>query len=112
MKQLRPFLTALLGLTLWVQGLAIATAPVPVATADNAMEMPCHGDAGVSINPCDCCDDSCTDMAGCVVGSFAGAPFRPLQLAAATQAAVPATAWSPKTAVPPFPLRPPIVSHA
>jgi hypothetical protein len=114
MQKLRPFLTALLGLTLWVQGFAIAAAPVAVAAdaADTAIEMPCHGDAAASVAACDCCDGDCDDMAGCVVGSFAGAPAVLLQADLTPQAAIAARAWSVKTAVSPLPLRPPIVSHA
>jgi hypothetical protein len=114
MQKLRPFLTALLGLTLWVQGFAIAAAPVAVAAdaADAAMEMPCHGDAAASVAACDCCDGNCDNMAGCVVGSFAGAPSvstaadAPLHLAIATRG------WSSQTAAPARSLRPPIASHA
>ncbi len=114
MQKLRPFLTALLGLTLWVQGFAIAAAPVAVAAeaADAAMEMPCHGAAAAGVAACDCCDGDCDDMAGCAVGSFAGAPVVLLQADVALQAPAAARTWSVKTTVSPLPLRPPIVSHA
>ena len=58
----RPFVTALLGLTLWVQGLALAAAPVEMpdaAASAMEMEMPCHGDAATA--PCDCCDGDCNE---------------------------------------------------
>lgn len=114
MQKLQPFLTALLGLTLWVQGFAIAAAPVAVAAdaAESAIEMPCHGDAAASVAACDCCDGDCDDMAGCVVGSFAGAPVALPQADVAPQAPVAAGNWSVKTALSPLPLRPPITSHA
>ena len=111
MPKLRPFLTAVLGLMLWVQGVAIAAAPVAVANAaDSAVEMPCHGSAAVSA--CDCCDGDCPDMAGCAIGHFAAGPAAPLQFAAAVQSVVAARGWSLKTVVLTLPLRPPIVSHA
>jgi len=113
MQKLRPFLTALLGLTLWVQGLAIAATPSPVADhADTTMEMPCHGDEAPGIASCDCCDGDCEDMAGCVVGSFAAAPATLVQADAPAHAAVATRAWSAKTAISPLPLRPPIVSRS
>ena len=114
MQKLRPYLTALLGLTLWVQGLAIAAAPVALAadTAETAIEMPCHGDAAASVAACDCCDGDCNDMAGCVVGSFAGAPVVLLQADVTPQTAAAARTWSVTTAISPLPLRPPIASHA
>src|SRR5690349_2165656 len=109
MQKLRPLLTAVLGLMLWVQGLAIAAAPVEAPTdAASAMEMPCHG----ATAPCDCCDGDCPDMAGCVIGSFAGTPATAAPLVRVAQAHVTARGWSAKTAVLPLPLRPPIVSHA
>ncbi len=113
MEKLRPFLAAILGLTLWVQGFAIAAAPIAVAdqATESAMEMPCHSDAVAST--CDCCDGDCADMAGCVIGHFfAAAPAAPVPLAAAPHAAAAPRGWSPKTAVLSLPVRPPIVSHA
>ena len=108
MRKLRPFLTAVLGLMLWVQGIALAAAPLP-PTQDSAMEMPCHGDPA----PCDCCAGDCPDMAGCVIGHFfAALPATPALPATAVHAAVTTGAWSPKTAVLPLPLRPPITVHA
>ena len=114
MEKLRPFLAAILGLTLWVQGVAIAAAPVAAAdAADSAMEMPCHGDEAPSQLPCDCCDGGCADMAGCVIGHFfAAAPAVPAPLAAAPHAAIAPRCWSLKTAVLSLPVRPPIATHA
>lgn len=113
MQKLRPYLTALLGLTLWVQGLAIAAAPTAATDeAESAMEMPCHGDEAPGVSLCDCCDGDCASLTGCVVGSFVGAAAVLVPAEAPAQAAVAAHAWSAKTAVPPLPLRPPIVSHA
>jgi hypothetical protein len=118
MEKLRPFLAAFLGLTLWVQGMAIAAAPAAMAdaapaAADTAMEMPCHGDeAAPSVSPCDCCDGDCANMTGCVVGSFVGAATVPVAADPPAHAAIAARTWSAKTAVSPLPLRPPITSHA
>ena len=111
MQTLRPILTALLGLTLWVQGLAIAAAPVAVPDEPAAMEMPCHGDAKTA--PCDCCDGDCPDMASCVIGSFfAAAPVAPAPLAVNARATATPYGWSLKTAVLSLPVRPPIIFHA
>jgi hypothetical protein len=114
MQRFRPFLTALLGLTLWVQGLAIAAAPAAMAAqdADTSMEMPCHGDDPAPASPCDCCDGDCANMTGCVVGSFVGAAALLVPADPPDHAAVATHAWSAKTAVSPLPLRPPITSHA
>ena len=115
MTRLRPLLAAILGLTLWAQGFAIAAAPVAVAdeAAESATEMPCHGDEAPSLPPCDCCDGDCADMAGCVIGHFfAAAPAVPVPLAAAPHAAAAPRGWSAKTAVLSLPVRPPIVFHA
>lgn len=118
MKRHRPLLSAVLGLMLCVQGLAIAAAPVDVAaaqaesTADSAMAMPCHGDSAAGA-PCDCCDGDCPDMASCVIGHFFAAPpstaalFEP-----AAPVAVATGGWSLQTAVLSLPVRPPIASHA
>ena len=127
MQKHRPFLTALLGLTLWVQGLAIAAAPGTMAAqaADAAMaasadpapaaslETPCHGDEPApAVSPCDCCDGDCANMTGCVVGSFAAAPAAAMQAEAPPYIVIAARPWPPQTAVPLLPLRPPIVFHA
>ena len=114
MKRLRPFLAAILGLTLWVQGVAIAAAPVAVAdeAAESATEMPCHGDEAPSLPPCDCCDGDCAGMAGCAAGSVAGAPFVSAAAEAPLHVAIAARSWSAQTAVLPLPIRPPITSHA
>lgn len=111
MQGLRPLLTAVLGLTLWVQGLAIATAPIAAtAQAASALAIPCHGATDGA--PFDCCDSDCPDMAGCVIVPLAGAPATAMIAMPALQPAVATRGWSVQTAVPPFPLRPPIVSHA
>jgi hypothetical protein len=114
MVKLRPLLAAVLGLMLWVQGLAIAASPLDVAAqpAQSAMEMPCHGGA-TDVAPCDCCDGDCPDMASCVIGHFFAAPpatVAPFEPAA--HAAVAVRGWSLKTAVLSLPVRPPIVIHA
>lgn len=113
MKKLRPYLTAILGLMLWVQGMAVAAAPVKVAEDPaSAMEMPCHGKDSAGAAACACCDDACPDMASCVIGHFAGTPVTALHFTVIAQAAIPAAGWSLQTSVPPLPLRPPIASHA
>jgi hypothetical protein len=113
MKRFRPLLAAVLGLMLWFQGMAMAAAPVELATdqAESAMEMPCHGDSAEVA--CDCCGGDCPDMASCVIGSFfAAMPATSAPLAPAVQTVAASHAWSLKTAVPSLPVRPPIVSHA
>ena len=116
MPKLRPLLAAFLGLTLSVQGLAIAAAPVAAAdepaSAAAAAEMPCHGDEAPAVSPCDCCDGDCTNMTGCVVGSFVGAATVVVPADAPVQAAIATYAWPVKTASSPLPLRPPITSNA
>jgi hypothetical protein len=113
MDKLRPFVAAVLGLTLWVQGVAIAAAPVaPVEEADSAMEMPCHGDPAPTVSPCDCCDGDCSNMTGCVVGSFVGAAAVVVPADPPAHAVIAARAWPVKTALSPLPLRPPITSNA
>jgi hypothetical protein len=114
MMRFRPLLTALLGLLFWVQGMAMAAAPVdvPADAADSAMEMPCHGDA-TELAPCDCCDGDCPDMASCAVGHFFTAPPSAVApVAPAAQALAAAGGWSLKTAVLSLPVRPPIALHA
>ena len=114
MEKLRPFLAAVLGLTLWVQGFAIAAAPIAVAdeAAESSMETPCHGDEAPSLPPCDCCDGDCPDMSGCAAGSFAAAPTAPAQTDAPLHVAIATRGWSSQTDVPSLSPRPPIVSHA
>lgn len=113
MEKLRPLLTAVLGLMFWVQGMAMAAAPVAVAEKPaSAMEMPCHGGDATEADACACCDDACPDMASCVIGHYADAPASTMHLAAAPQSALPAAGWSLQTSVLPLPLRPPIVTHA
>lgn len=113
MQKLRPLLAALLGLMLWVQGVAIAAAPIASAeAADSAAQMPCHGDPAPAVSACDCCDGDCTSMTGCVVGSFVGASTAPVPADPPARAAIVARTWSAKTVVSPLPLRPPITSHA
>ena len=113
MQKLRPYLTALLGLLLWFQGLAIAAAPIAVAeAAASAMEMPCHDGAATDGAPFNCCDSDCPNMAGCILVSFAGTPATATVAALTPQPVVPARGWSAQTAVPPLPLRPPIASRA
>ena len=112
MEKLRPFLAVVLGLTLWVHGLAIAAAPVATVAAASAAEMPCHGDQAPSAASCDCCDSGCADMMSCATGSIAGTPFVPVPVVPPLHAAIAVRGWTPQTAVLPLPLRPPIVSHA
>ncbi len=114
---LRPILSVALGLGFLVQGVAVAAAPYalpanPAAAEQAAMDVPCHGAAPVQANAHDCCDAGCADMASCALGHLAAAPVTPLQLNPARQAAVTTATWPLKTAVPPFPLRPPISFHA
>ncbi len=71
MKRFRPFVSALLGLTLLVQGFAVSAAPVAPASATSALaqmttqDMPCHGHkAALASHHCPCkghcqCPDVC-----------------------------------------------------
>ena len=112
MARLRPWLAAVLGLMLSVQGLAIAAADDAASAAEAAAQMPCHGDEAPAVPPCDCCDGDCSNMTGCVVGSFLGAAPVLVPADPPAPAAVAARTWSAKTAVSPLPLRPPITSNA
>ena len=113
MQKLRPFVAAILGLTLWVQGVALAAAPSAAAeAADGGEQMPCHGDEAPAVSPCDCCDGDCVNMTGCVVGSFVAAAAIVVPADPPARAAIAARAWPVKTASSPLPLRPPITSHA
>lgn len=110
MATLRPLLAAALGLMLCVQGVAIAAAPIAAADADSAMEIPCHD--GAAASAADCCDADCPDLAGCFLGHFAGAPAAGTAASPSPRSLAAARGWSPKTAVSPLPLRPPITAHA
>jgi len=115
MKKLRPFLSAVLGLTLLVQGFGVAAA-APAAVADEAQvaaaDMPCHGGAqDEAAGSCPCCDN-CPNMANCALGHLAGAPVTRLQFSPATQTVIAATPRSVEAVVSASLLRPPISSHA
>jgi len=124
MKTLRPWLSAVVGLALLVQGLAFASAPfgtasgAPVAAAAVAAmdEMPCHGDAQPdtvdAAAACACCDDGCADMGGCAYGQLAAGPSIGAQFPAAPQDVVVAVARATTRVSLPLPLRPPISFHA
>lgn len=131
----RPWLGAVLGLTLLVQGVAVASAPfvAPPADAQAAApeaaapdvaveEMPCHGDGVVQVDaapepatdsaPCACCDADCAAMGACAFGHIAVASPVRLSFVPAPQPAIAA----PERAVPSISissrLRPPIALHA
>lgn len=118
MKTLRPLLGLLLGLTLSVQGFAVAASattalPEPAAAAADS-DMPCHGDASEApaAEPCACCDGDCPDMTGCAFAQAAIATTGGIALAPAPMVDVPASGWSSKTTDPSSRLRPPIPLHA
>ena len=117
MQKLRPFLSAVIGLTLLVQGFSVAAA-VPLATVDEpqvaAMDMPCHGDTQDTApdSTCPCCEQGCSDMANCAFGHLAAAPSANLQISPAAQSLCAATPRATSAGVPPSLLRPPISSHA
>ena len=113
MKRFRPILAAVLGLMLWVQGVALAAAPIgPIAPAqaDSAMQMPCHDDAATSAS--DCCDSECPELAGCAMGHLSAAtPIAPALLEPAANEFAATGGWPLKTAALSLPDRPPILSH-
>jgi hypothetical protein len=133
---LRAWLGAVLGLTLLVQGVAVASAPLglpadareapaPEAAAPQvAEEMPCHGamlvdsapdaapESAPDSAPCACCDADCVAMGACAFGHIAVASAVLVNFVPAPQPAIAA----PERAVPSVSissrLRPPIVLHA
>lgn len=127
MKPLRPWLHAVLGLALLVQGVAWASAPVasappaPVEQAAAVDEMPCHGaaqapapeSAATATAPCACCDGGCVDMSGCAFGHLAAvaAAYR-VHLAPVHDAAIATPDRVPASVSLPSLLRPPISFHA
>lgn len=124
MKTLRPWLSAVLGLALLVQGLAFAAAPFDTASAAPAAaeavaamdEMPCHGDSQPdtvdAAAACACCDDGCADMGGCAFGQLAAGPSMGAQFPSAPQDVVAVAERAATSVSLPLPLRPPISFHA
>lgn len=129
MKTLRPFLSAVLGLALLVQGLAFAAAPFDAAGAAPAGaapagaeevaamdEMPCHGDSQPetldAAAACACCDNGCADMGGCAFGQLAAGPSIGAQFPSAPQHVRAAAERAATSVSLPLPLRPPISFHA
>lgn len=120
METMRPWLSAVLGLALLVQGLAFAAAPVdttnavPAATEAVAAE-PCHGDAQPdtvdAAAACPCCDSGCADMGGCAFGQLAAGPSIGAQFPSAPQAVIAVADRAAASVSLPLPLRPPISSH-
>jgi hypothetical protein len=122
MRSSRPWLHALLGLALLVQGLAFAAAPLMLAAPEPAAQeqvasepMPCHGEpADPAPTPaCDCCDGDCNAMSACMSGQVAAlvAPLA-MPLVPAQQAIVAAADRSIESVTPSSRLRPPISFHA
>ena len=121
---LRPWLNAVLGLMLLVQGVALASAPLALppaadteqaATDTDTEAMPCHGTApapDTDSAPCACCDHACPDMAACAAGHLAAAPVFQLRFAPAPQPAIAAPERAVVNVSPPLRLRPPIALHA
>ena len=124
MKTLRPWLSAVLGLALLVQGLAFASAPFDVASAAPAAaeevaamdEMPCHGDAQPetidAAAACACCDDGCADMGGCAFGQLAAGPSIGAQFPSPPHDLIVSAERAAIRVSLPLPLRPPISFHA
>ena len=124
MKSLRPLLSAVLGLALLVQGVAVAATPhapkaaaaAAAAQSAPASEMPCHGKSQAAKPAakaiCPCCDGDCPDMSGCASGHFAAVPTIKLQLPPVRQAVLIAPDRAAESVALPFRLRPPIVLHA
>jgi len=124
MKSLRPLLSAVLGLALLVQGVAVAATPhapkaaaaAAAAQSAPASEMPCHGKSQAAKPAakaiCPCCDGDCPDMSGCASGHFAAVPTIKLQLPPVRQAVLIAPDRAAESVALPSFLRPPIVLHA
>ena len=115
MKALRPALHALVALSLLVQGVAVAAAPLmapkPAAEARAMADMPCHGQeqASKTTAPCDCCDGTCMDMAHCAFAHVAAVlPSAGLALAAVREGAIAAPTPFAESVTLPSRLRPPI----
>ena len=80
MKSLRPWVNAILGLLMLVQGFAVAAGDQPPhkAQPDSAAaastQMPCHGGPDKDAPaPCakSCCDGGCSGMTSCAFGHLA-----------------------------------------
>jgi len=120
MKPLRGCLSAVLGLALLVQGVAVASAPQAAAAAASASaqvadasQMPCHGDTAepAQAPPCACCDGGCIDV-GCTMGHFvAVVPSARISTAPIHQGVIAAIDRSVESISLPSPLRPPIAFH-
>jgi len=118
MNRFRPWLNALVGLSLLLQGIAFAAAPAAVAAAEaaeiimaaEATEMPCHGQpAEDAASQCPCCDRQCPDMTMCATGQIAVTAAYAVAL---PRQHLPAPEFTPTVAVtraPVSPLRPPII---
>lgn len=130
----RPVLSAVLGLVLMVQGVAVASAPLaldaqsqePAAAQDSAaVQMSCHGAAAELATPadtaaespladadtesCACCDGGCTTMSNCAFGHIAAAPAVAPGLAPAAQVTITMSDRAVPSISLPSRLRPPIV---
>jgi len=118
MKSLRPLLSAVFGLALLVQGLAVAAAPYALAAHAAAAqesapaEMPCHETTQHPAGSHACCGSDCPDMTSCALGHLAAAPAVRMQLAPVHSTVVAAPARSAESVPPSSRLRPPIVLHA
>ena len=123
MNRGRTLLSALLGLTLLLQGFAVSAAPrTPLGDATKAAqvqmqrEMPCHGQMAASTPAAGktaghCCNANCPDMTGCAQGAMAMPAAFSLSVVPALQAA---PAFAPVRVIartPTRPLRPPITLH-
>jgi hypothetical protein len=121
MKSLRTWVSAVLGLALLVQGVAVASAPQAAAakasataSVADASQMPCHGDAAkpAQAPPCACCDGGCIDMGGCSMGHVvAVVPSARISTAPVHQGVIAAVDRRVESISLPSPLRPPIAFH-
>jgi len=114
MTRLRPFIHAILGLVLLVQGFAVAAADRridlsnPDATVASEQAMPCHdGMSGAA----GCCEADCPDMASCALSHIATAPAATPLVARPAARPISTPTLMSSAAAPRSLLRPPIALH-
>lgn len=110
MSRLRSATSLLIGLLFLAQGFAVSAAPVKAVSAQGAV----HCD-GSMMNPgfaMSCCDQDCTDMAGCVFAHVAVASVIVPNFSPTLAPRDPILVAAPLASAPQSLLRPPISSHA
>jgi hypothetical protein len=116
MSRYRTLIGLLVGLSLVVQGCALAAAPrgqlaqARQSSAGAIADMPCHQHTGTA--KLACCDQSCPDMTSCALGHLACVAPLVVSLPRASSDAPPFHAARALTPARASPLRPPITLQA